>query len=229
VTDALTPDGPYVDSFYRDRGVQLDGELRRGLRYAASVFDGRGANHQFHGIGPMIVFQVVGEVVRDRPFLGRKLTLQLGAASALRWGRDLPFRPCCAGSPWSGMEHFRGTDRRWGLEVSADWGKSSLRAEYLRADLRSTSDSRLDFAASGWYAQAAHFLAPKWQVVAKVEGLDPNDRIDSSKRVHQETAGLNYYLRQNRLKVMAGYVFRQEATRPVANNLFQVQLQYFLH
>jgi hypothetical protein len=50
VTDTLTPDGPYLDSFYRDRGVQLDGELQPGLRYAAGVFDGRGANHQFHGI-----------------------------------------------------------------------------------------------------------------------------------------------------------------------------------
>lgn len=26
-TDALTPDGPYIDSFYRDRGLQIDGEL----------------------------------------------------------------------------------------------------------------------------------------------------------------------------------------------------------
>ena len=229
VTDALTPDGPYIDSFYRDRGFQLDGELRRRLRYAASVFDGRGANHQFHGIGPMIAGQVVDELVREKPFLGQPLTLQLGAATAFRWGRDLPFRPCCPGDAWSGMEHFRGADRRWGLEFSADWGKSSLRAEYLRARLRSTSDSRLDFAASGWYVQAAQFLAPKWQVVAKFEGIDPNERVDNNKDVHQATLGLNYYLRQNRLKLMAGYVFRREAIQPVANNLFQVQLQCFLH
>lgn len=229
VTDALTPDGPYIDSFYRDRGFQLDGELRRGVRYAASVFDGRGANHQFHGIGPMVVGQVLDELVRDRSFLGRPLTLQVGAATAFRWGRDLPFRPCCSGSPWTGMEHFRGSDRRWGVEFSADWGKSSLRAEYLRARLRPTSGSALDFAASGWYAQAAQFVAPKWQVVAKFEGLDPNEQVNNNKNVHQTTLGLNYYLRQNRLKLMAGYVFRQEAIQPVANNLFQVQFQCFLH
>jgi hypothetical protein len=127
VTDALTPDGPYIDSFYRDRGFQLDGEIGRGLRYAASVFDGRGANHQFHGIGPMIVAQVVDELVRDRSFLGRGLTIQLGAAMAFRWGGDLPFRPCCSGNSWNGMEHFRGADRRAGLEFSADLGKSSPR------------------------------------------------------------------------------------------------------
>ena len=97
VTDALTPDGPYIDSFYRDRGFQLDGELRRGVRYAASVFDGRGANHQFHGIGPMVVGQVLDELVRDRSFLGRPLTLQVGAATAFRWGRDFAFPPLL---PW---------------------------------------------------------------------------------------------------------------------------------
>jgi hypothetical protein len=47
--------------------------------------------------------------------------------------------------------------------------------------------------------------------------------------VRQVTLGLNRYVRHNRLKVMAGYVFRQEAIQAVADNLFQLQLQCFLH
>lgn len=229
VTDALTPDGPYVDSFYRDRGVQVDGELPKRFRYAAAVFDGRGANHQFHGIGPMIVGQMLNDAVKNRQIRGRPLSVRVGAASAFRWGRDLPFRPCCSRVPWNGLAHFHGADRRWNVEFSADWGKSSLRAEYMRAQYRSAADAALSFTASGWYVQIAQFLAPKWQVVAKFERLDPNERLDNSRDVHQATLGVNYYLRENRVKVMAGYVFRQETSQPTANNLIQVQLQYFLN
>jgi hypothetical protein len=127
------------------------------------------------------------------------------------------------------MQHFRGADRRWGAEFSADWGDISLRAEYLRARLHFASHAERDFATSGWYLQAAKHLLPKLQAVIKMERLDPNDREYSSKDVRQTTLGLNYYIRQNRMKLMAGYVFRREAVHPIPNNLFQLQFQWFLH
>lgn len=229
VTDALTPDGPYIDSFYRDRGVQVDGELKRGLRYAAAVFDGRGANHKFYGIGPMVVGQAADEVIRKKPLHGRPLRLQIGVATAFRWGRDMPFRPCCAGELADGMEHFRGADQRWGAEFSADWGDAPVRAEYMRARLDFHSAQFPDLTASGWYVLAAKYLAPKWQIVAKYERFDPNHNVVNNKDVRQTTLGLNYYIRQNRVKLMAGYVVRQERIQPVSNNLFQFQAQYFLH
>jgi phosphate-selective porin len=229
VTDALTPDGPYIDSFYRDRGVQLDGELKRGVRYAAAVFDGRGANHQFHGIGPMFAGQVVDDLVREKPLYGRPLRIQIGAATALRWGRDLPFRPCCTSELATDIGHFRGADRRWGVEFSGDWGDASVRAEYIRARLDFESAKPAELTASGWYVLGAKYLAPKWQVVGKHERLDPNHHVASGKDVMQTTIGLNYYIRQNRVKLMAGYVIRQERIQPVSNNLFQFQVQYFLH
>ena len=58
---------------------------------------------------------------------------------------------------------------------------------------------------------------------------DPNEQVNNNKNVHQATLGLNYYLRQNRLKLMADYVFRREAIQPVASNLFHMQFQCFLH
>ncbi len=229
VTDALTPDGPYIDSFYRDRGFQVDGELKHGFRYAAAAFDGRGANHQFHGVGPMLVGQLLKEVLRERAVYGRPLTLHIGTAAAFRWARDLPFRPCCPGELAAATEHFRGADRRWGAEVSGDWGDLTVRAEYIRAGLDFTTAGARDLVASGWYVLGAKFIAPKLQAVAKYEQLDPDLSVRSSKDVRQTTIGMNYYIRQSRLKVMAGYVIRQERVQSIVNNLFQVQLQYFLH
>jgi hypothetical protein len=229
VTDALTPAGPYLDSFYRDRGAQLDGELRNSWRYAVGLFDGRGANHQFHGIGPLVVGQIVKGVVKERPVRQRPLTVQIGGAAAFRWGKDLPFRPCCTGPGSIYYEHFRGADQRYGLELSADWGDASLRAEYIHAHLDFSETAMAPANASGWYVQAAKFLAPKWQVVAKLEALDPNRSVLNNRDVSQATFGLNRYIRKNRVKVMAGYVMRRENVLPTPNNLIQVQLQYFLH
>lgn len=229
VTDALTPDGPYIDSFYRDRGIQIDGELPRGFRYAAGVFDGRGANHQFHGVGPMVVSQLLYQPLRERVWLGRPLTIQAGASTAFRQGKDLPFRPCCPLNGASSLEHFRGADRRAGVEFSGDWSDTSVRFEWMKAHLRFDGDPDTGFAASGWYVQAAKYLAPKWQAVAKLEAFDPNENVLNRTDVKQATFGLNYYLRQNRVKLMASYVIRSERVDPVRNNLFQLQLQYFLH
>jgi phosphate-selective porin len=228
VTDALTPDGPYVDSFYRDRGVQVDGEPHPAFHYAAGVFDGRGAQHGFHGVGPLLVGQLLFRPVRERPLAGHAFSLQFGGAYAARWGRDLPFRPCCA-TLETQLSHFYGADRRWQAEVSADWGGASLRAEYMRASLRFADELTPGFPASGYYVQISKYLTPRWQAVVKHEAFDPNLHIRNGKDVWQTTAGLNYYIRQNRAKVMAGYVHRGERAASVANDLIQVQLQVFIH
>jgi len=227
VTDALTPDGPYIDSFYRDRGFQVDGEIRPGLRYAVGLFDGRGANHWFHGLGPMAVGQVVDELIKERRVLRRPLTVAVGAAAAFRRGTDLPFRPCCEVK--EDISHFRGADRRWGTELSADWGDLSVRAEYMRARLRFADSRGSDFSSSGWYVQGAKYIAPKWQVVAKREAFDPNDRMVNRRDIRQSTLGVNYYIRSNWAKVMASYVVRQERAAPVDDNLLQMQFQLFVH
>ncbi len=228
VTDALTPDGPYIDSFYRDRGVQVDGEPHPAFRYAAGVFDGRGAQHGFHGVGPLLVGQALLRPVRGHAVAGQAFNLQFGGAYAARWGTDLPFRPCCA-ALGAELSHFYGADRRWQAELSADWGDLSVRAEYLRASLRFRDPLTPGFPASGYYVQFSKYLKPRWQAVVKHEAFDPNLHIRNGKDVWQTTAGLNYYLRQNRAKVMAGYVHRGERAASVANDLIQVQVQVFIH
>lgn len=228
VTDTLTPDGPYIDSFYRDRGVQIDGELHKRLRYAVGIFDGRGARHQFHGVGPMIVGQAVIRVVQDRRVAQEPLSLQIGGAYGARWGSDLPFRSCCRALE-AELSHFRGSDRRWQLEASADWGDVSVRAEYIHAQLHFAGRPSLGYAAAGYYIQGSKYLAPKWQVVLKHEALDPNDRVSNDKDLRQTTAGINYYIRQNRIKIMTGYVHRAERVASIGNDLVQVQMQYFIH
>lgn len=104
-----------------------------------------------------------------------------------------------------------------------------MRAEYIRARLNFASADTRDFVASGWYFLGAKFVVPKLQSVVMYAQFDPDLSVRSSKDVRQTTIGLNYYIRQSRLKGMAGYVIRQERLQPIANNLFQVQFLHFLH
>jgi hypothetical protein len=99
----------------------------------------------------------------------------------------------------------------------------------MRAILRFRDPSVLAFPASGYYVQVSKYLAPRWQAVVKHEAFDPNLHVTNGKDVRQTTAGLNYYIRQNRVKVMAGYVHRSERAASTANDLAQIQLQYFIH
>jgi hypothetical protein len=99
----------------------------------------------------------------------------------------------------------------------------------MRASLRFADELTPGFPASGYYVQISKYLTPRWQAVVKHEAFDPNLHIRNGKDVWQTTAGLNYYIRQNRAKVMAGYVHRGERAASVANDLIQVQLQVFIH
>lgn len=106
-TDQLIPNGGLGDSFARDRGIQLDGRVARGrLHYAVGFFDGQGANHQFHSIGPLVATRVTYEAVHRQPLAGHPFNLHLGGAASTRRARDINFRGLA-------LEHFRGRDTRY--------------------------------------------------------------------------------------------------------------------
>ena len=68
---------------------------------------------------------------------------------------------------------------------------------------------------------------PKWQAAAKLEQFDPNRQVVNHKDLRWLTLGVNYYLRGNRLKLMADYVFRWERVDSRPNNAVLLQLQWF--
>lgn len=229
-TDHLIPNGGLGKSFTRDRGLQLAGRAMDGrLAYAWGVFDGRGANHRFHGIGPLIATRITYEVIRHRQLAGRPLTVHLGGALATRRARDVDFRGCCPDRRSLELRHFRGRDTRFGLELAGDWGGTSLRAEYLQAHLDFRQPAERDFTASGYYVQVGQFLTSRIQAVIKFEQFDPNRLVLNNKDLRWTTVGVNYYIKGDRVKVMADYVFRRERAMAVPNDAFMIQFQFFVH
>jgi phosphate-selective porin len=227
VVRTLIPNGEFTDSSARDIGVQVDGTLPCNFRYAVGVFDGSGANRPVHGIGPMVASRVTIDAIPKRRVLGRDLHLNVGAAISVRNAKDLPFGTMGGPDTRRRLEHFRGLERRGGLETGADWGDVSFRGEYIRASF-DFADGSTPISADGYYIEFGKFFGRRWQAVAKLEEFDPNVRIDNDKDLRWLTLGCNYYVRgDHRLKLMANYVFRWERVGAYSNDMLMIQFQWF--
>ena len=105
-----------------------------------------------------------------------------------------------------------GADERtaWSADAWLTIGPFDLIGEYLGEDVdgRTVNGVRPgfnNFDPSGWYVQGSCYIIPKkLQGVVKWEALDPNQVDDDS--IHSITAGLNYYIHGDSIKLMADYV-----------------------
>jgi phosphate-selective porin OprO and OprP len=227
-TDRLIPNGGLGDSFARDRGIQLDGRVERGsLHYALGMFDGQGANHQFHGIGPLFATRVRYEVVRHHQLAGHPLNLRFGGALSTRRALDIDLSQCCPGQGLA-LQHFSGRDNRFNLELAGDWGGSSLRAEYFQTHFDFRDPTGTDFTADGLYVQGAHSLTRKFQAVVKFEAFDPDRLAVNNKDIRWTTVGLNYYIKGDRAKAMVNYVLKRERANSINNDALMLQFQLYL-
>lgn len=76
-----------------------------------------------------------------------------------------------------------------------------------------------DKKASGFYTTLGYHLTPKIQMVARFDTFDPNRDNDNDER-QEYTAGLNYYIKGQALKLMLNYIFCQDEAREDSHRLF---------
>ena len=227
VVKALIPNGEFPESFTRDVGAQVDGVIRERVKYAAGLFGGFGANRAIKGLSPMFSTRVRADIVKNRRFLGHAVLVNAGGSFSVRDAHNLPFGTLAAKPTREVLSGFTGTGWRAGFESGVDWAGWAFRAEYIRAWFDSRDAEKPDVTADGYYVQLAKYLATKWQAAVKWEEFDPNTSVKNSRDVRWLTVGLNYYIREDRLKLMANYVFRWEQVDPQPNNAVLIQFQWF--
>ncbi|MGH7569618.1 MAG: porin [Gemmatimonadales bacterium] len=112
-----------------------------------------------------------------------------------------------------------GDSSRWNVEAALRRGPLSARAEFLRQEY--------DFSAGraeGWYAFAAYFVRPeRVQLAARLERYDPT-RAAADRRTGY-TAGGQYLLRGDDLKLQVDYAIFEEEGPAVDVNRLVVQMQ----
>ncbi|MFN2507269.1 MAG: porin [Chthoniobacterales bacterium] len=212
VTTALTPE--------RQIGVQIWGkpltdlwpEQKDLITYYAGAFNGTGRNttvndnSEFMYVGRMEVQALRSQI------LNQETSIKVGAqglssrdetgtsiSSVLRENSDGSLSGLSLPSP--------GTRKAYGFDLSLRAGPFDLVAEYISEQLNPRSAVPLfsRFTAEGYYLQGSYFVLPKkLQLVTKWESFDPDQAPNDD--IKSITAGLNYYLKGDDLKLLANYI-----------------------
>ncbi|MEJ2009441.1 MAG: porin [Acidobacteriota bacterium] len=229
-TDHLIPNGQLGDSFARDYGLQLDAWLAaKRLYYAAAVFSGNGANMSFKGNGPLVTGRLIGVLYNSPLHSGRQHQITLGGAVSTRRDHNQDFTEALPGTASLGYAQFSGRDTRANLEARADFSPVSLRSEYFYAWFNPNRIPLVKVRASGFYVQGALRFWRKFQGVVKYETFNPDRAVLNQQDERWTTLGLNWFIRQDRIRLGTDYVFKREAANSYPNNALLVQFQFFLH
>src|SRR2546425_6248223 len=216
-TGAITPD--------RQIGAQLWGkpltniwpEQKDLLTYYAGIFNGNGRNINNNDNNN---FMYVGRL-ELMPFKGKIF----GQASSLKLGGDVLNSRDDKGTNISQSLNLLvntdgslspfvlpGANERtaWSVDAWFNLGPFDLIGEYLEeyVDGRTVNGvppGFADFTTNGYYITAAYFLIPKkLQAAVRWEDLNPGQKGNDG--IHSITGGLNYYIHEDDLKLMANYI-----------------------
>ncbi|MGH7937973.1 MAG: porin, partial [Bryobacteraceae bacterium] len=186
------------------------------VTYYAGVFNGNGRNFNDNDNNE---FMYVGRLELE-PWKGRLLEQE----ASLKLGGDYFHSRDAAGTnispalnlkvnPDGSLSSFTLTspDERnaFSFEAALRLGRFDLIAEYLEEHIDGRRGTGLpaipDFTTNGFYVQGSYFILPKFlQGVLKWEALNPGQAGHDG--IHSLTAGINYYIHSDNLKLMGDYV-----------------------
>lgn len=215
-TGAITPE--------RQIGVQVWGkplatvapDYKDFVTYYAGAFNGNGRNFNANDNNE---FEYVGRL-ELQPWKGQLM----GQEASLKISGDYLYSRDDAGTnispslnlkvnPDGSLSSFilTSADERNAFSFDA-WlkvGPFDLIAEYLEEHVDGRASGNIpamaNFVTNGWYVQGSYFFLPKkLQAVAKWEALNPGQLGNDG--IHSLTAGLNYYIHADNVKLMGEYV-----------------------
>ena len=237
VTTALTPERQVGVQFWGKPFATIWPEQKERLTYFAGIFNGTGRNivgndnNEFMYVGR-------GEVLALQTELGRhELTLKIGGNGL--WSRDdggttissvlflNPDGSLSSFAPASAAERTA-----YGADLALRFGQFDLAAEYISERVRSRHVAGAEpqfssFRADGYYIQGSYFVIPKkLQLLAKWESFNPGQLAHDD--IISVTAGINYYIRGDDLKLMAAYIHTWSELRQHSSVFDDAEFDQFL-
>ena len=216
-TGAITPE--------RQVGVQVWGKpftniwpaQKDLLTYYAGIFNGNGRNvtvndnNNFMYVGRLELLPWQGKL------LGQTSSLKLGAdvlnsrddkGTNISQSLNLLVNSDGSLSPFT----LPGADERtaWSVDAWFNLGPFDLIGEYLQEKVNGRTVAGVppgfaDFTTNGFYVTGAYYLIPKkLQAAVRWEQLNPGQKGNDG--IHSITAGLNYYIHGDDIKLMANYI-----------------------
>lgn len=105
-----------------------------------------------------------------------------------------------------------------GAYAGYEYKKFSTCFEWAQADGYNGAGGFSTNKASGFYTTLAYKITPKLQILARYDELDPNRDIANNKK-REYTAGLNYFIKGQAVKMILNYVFCQNNNQPNSHRI----------
>ncbi len=185
------------------------------LSYSAGIFNGTGRNittndnNEFMYVGRLEVMAMKSKILNQEAFVkfgvdGFSSRDDAGntIAGALKESSD--------GSLASFSLPSAAERTAYGFDASVRIGPFDFVGEYLSERVGTRTVNGIaplfdGFRAEGYYLQGSYFILPKkLQLVTKWESFDPGQFSDDD--IHSITAGVNYYLKGDDIKLLANYI-----------------------
>ena len=124
-----------------------------------------------------------------------------------KWGKVVAGGGIVAGKRHS-LDYFM-----TGAALSYEYKKFWARAEYANSDGSNGGSGPTTNRAEGFYATAAYHLTKKIELLALFDEFNPDKTKDRNNQ-REYTAGVNYYLKGQALKLIFNYVYCENDAKP---------------
>jgi len=105
-----------------------------------------------------------------------------------------------------------------GAYVGYEYKKFWTRMEYANADGSNGGSGLTSKKRQGWYVTLGYKITQKLEAILRYDEFDPDKRISNNNQ-REYTAGINYYIKGQALKIMLNYVFCQNENRPDSHRI----------
>lgn len=95
-----------------------------------------------------------------------------------------------------------------GAYIGYEYKKLWLRAEYANANGSNGGDGLTKKKRQGWYVTLGYHITKKLEAIIRYDEFDPDKQIRNN-NMREYTAGINYYIKGQALKLILNYVFCQ--------------------
>lgn len=105
-----------------------------------------------------------------------------------------------------------------GAYVGYEYKKLWMRAEYADSDGSNGGDGLTKKRRQGWYVTLGYHINKKLEAILRYDEFDPDKKISNNNQ-REYTAGLNYYIKGQALKLILNYVYCQNESKPDSHRI----------
>ena len=105
-----------------------------------------------------------------------------------------------------------------GAYVGYTYKKFWTRMEYAISDGSNGGSGLTNKKRQGWYVTLGYHITKKLEILARYDEFDP-DRTISGNNQREYTAGINYYIKGQALKLILNYIYCQNEARPDSHRI----------